>query len=908
MQRIQELVPGSGGGFTGDQRVASSAIGRVDFHLHSYASNVTDYYAANALSIPESYSAPLDLYRVLKRRGMSLVTITDHNSIDGVLELLNAGLKDVFISAEMTTTFPEDGCNIHITVANMTDLQFREIDRLRGNVYEMVAYVDQQIATEIDDLTTNRLTYFMTHPLMSTQNRPYGRDGALTVGHIERALLLCHCIEVHNGARTRALNDLTARMIATLDAAAIMRLADKHDLAPKGPTPWLKAVVGGSDDHSGINPGRTWTEFALDNATPSAANPANTLVDAIRARATRPVGAHGGPITIAHSVMKLFYDGGTRRAGGAQAKTATFAGPLHALFRLVFDGESRGWLERLRFQARVLYVRHQSGGELRRLLGPRTANLSFEAVLEREIYALLADPRFVSQLDNNMATDERIFLVVKTLVNRIFANYLKRLRNAGTLSLVGVVKEAVALFSSNIFVSLPYLVAFVQQGADGRIAHDVRKVFDLTDRQKIVLVTDTFFEVNGVAASIKRMIREAIRRGIDFTVVTCVSAADMDRRANDPEALAMIAAGRLKLFTSIESVGFPQYDGLQIHFPPVLDLLHYIQESGFTKIHISTPGTLGLFALAAAKVLQIECAATYHTSIPEYVENYTKDLTLEAVAWKYMIMFYHAMDEVLVPSKFIANLLHDRGLRNRKILILDRWVDIERFHPAKRIAGFWNQFGIEYESELVKFIYVGRIAVEKNLQTLAVAYRGLCATRSDARLIIVGDGPYRAELERQLAGLAVTFTGYLSGEALAQAYASADVKVFPSTTDTWGNAPLEAQASGLPVVVSNIGGPAELMIDGVTGFMVPGHQAQPLREAMLALMDRTLREQMGRDARAFSEANRVDEPFSAVLESERYRQKLRLVKRAARPNVASRSSLDLEPRVGSLRVDDGALA
>jgi len=122
---------------------------RVDLHLHSYASNVTDYYAANAFAIPESYSDPRALYRLLRQRGMSLVTLTDHNSIAGVRELLDAGLPDVFISAEITTIFPEDGCNIHVTVANMSEAQFAEIDRLRGNIHEMIAYLDEQIPTSI---------------------------------------------------------------------------------------------------------------------------------------------------------------------------------------------------------------------------------------------------------------------------------------------------------------------------------------------------------------------------------------------------------------------------------------------------------------------------------------------------------------------------------------------------------------------------------------------------------------------------------------------------------------------------------------------------------------------------------------------------------------------------------------
>jgi hypothetical protein len=109
--------------------------------------------------------------------------------------------------------------------------------------------------------------------------------------------------------------------------------------------------------------------------------------------------------------------------------------------------------------------------------------------------------------------------------------------------------------------------------------------------------------------------------------------------------------------------------------PPFLDLLKFLQESGFTKMQISTPGTIGLAGLLAAKLLQIETSSTYHTSFPEYVENYTRDISLEALTWKYMILFYHSVDEVVVPSKFIARLLHERGLRNRKLLILDRWVD-----------------------------------------------------------------------------------------------------------------------------------------------------------------------------------------------------------------------------------------
>ena len=433
------------------------------------------------------------------------------------------------------------------------------------------------------------------------------------------------------------------------------------------------------------------------------------------------------------------------------------------------------------------------------------------------------------------------------------------------------------MVSSHLFVSLPYLVAFMQQSADAQIARDVRRAFNVREPQKLVLITDTFFEVNGVSNSIKRMIREAIRRDISLTVVACVAPGEMDVRLSNPEVTRFVELGRLKLFPAVANIAFPEYDGLRIYFPPILDLLKYLQESGFTKMQISTPGTLGIAGLMAAKLLQIETAATYHTSIPEYVENYTKDVSLEAIAWKYMILFYHAVDEMLVPSRYVAKLLHQRGLRNRKLLILDRWVDVDSFHPRHREQEYWPRAGVPLAA--VKFVHVGRIAVEKNLRILAQAFRNLRETQPHAHLVIIGDGPYRATLTEQLNGLPVTYTGYLHGAELQMALASCDVKVFPSTTDTWGNAPLEAQASGLPVIVTDIGGPAELMRDGVTGVIVRGNDVKSLQFAMLQLMDAGTRLRMGRAAREFAENNRVDEPFTAILDAERYRRQLRKQKR-----------------------------
>ena len=863
----------------------SNTIGRIDFHLHSYASNVTDYYAANAFAIPESHSDPLALHPLLKQRGMTLITLTDHNSIDGALEMLDAGLPDVFISAEMTTTFPEDGCNIHITIANVTPEQFKEANRLRRNIYEMVAYLDLQVSEEHRNPSGNRLVYFMTHPLMSTQNRPFGREGSLTLEHIEKAMLLCNTFEIQNGARTKAINDLTARLLTSLTPEVLERLAVKHGIEPKADDPWVKGFVGGSDDHSGINPGRTWTafEYSGDHPTP------NALIDCIRWRKTRPEGLHGGPITLAHSLLKLLYDG-SRKTSAAKQKPMLLDGPIRSLLRLVFDSEPESTSEKIRRQ--VHWLRHLVLGRW----GIRIEGLGipFENVLDSEVRAHLSNPEFRETLASQQTTDDRIFLVISTLINRIFARYVSNLKKEHGLNLVAAIKEMVALVSSNLFVSLPYLVAFLQQASDCLVAREVCKSFQFTQRRNIALVTDTFFEVNGVSVSIRRMIGEAMRRGIEFTVITCLSPEEQRKYCCEPEVRRFIESGRLKIFTSVANLDFPEYDGLQIRFPPFLELLRYLQEEGTTKIQISTPGTMGLAALLAAKTLQIETSATYHTNIPEYVENYTRDVSLEALAWKYMMVFYHAVDEVIVPSRSTAKLLHKRGLRKRKILLLDRWVDVERFHPRNRTTGYWKKYGIENEECLVKFIYVGRIGVEKNLQLIASAYRQLREMTQDAHLIFVGEGPYRGELETQLSGLPVTFTGLLEGSELTRAIASADIKLFPSTTDTWGNAPLEAQASGLPVIVSDAGGPTELMLDGVTGLKIKGRNVAELCDAMRILMNEPTRIRMGEMARTFVEANRVEEPFTAILDSDAHRRRLQERKNTAHHDPLQLTLLDLE--------------
>jgi glycosyltransferase involved in cell wall biosynthesis len=188
-------------------------------------------------------------------------------------------------------------------------------------------------------------------------------------------------------------------------------------------------------------------------------------------------------------------------------------------------------------------------------------------------------------------------------------------------------------------------------------------------------------------------------------------------------------------------------------------------------------------------------------------------------------------------------------------------VDTERFHPAKR-NGFLE--GRVQGKNVTKLLYVGRVSREKNLEILVKVFKKLIQNQAAVHLVVVGDGHYLEEMQQDLAGTPCTFTGYLHGEDLAAVYASCDLFIFPSTTDTFGNVVLEAQASGLPVIVTDAGGPQENVLDGKTGLIVRGDSEQSLLKAIKGLLAHPERlKEMGLTARRYME----ERPFDAAFHS-----------------------------------------
>jgi glycosyltransferase involved in cell wall biosynthesis len=794
---------------------------RIDLHVHSRFSKRPSAWLLQKIGCPESFTDPLAIYAIARRRGMSHVTITDHNRIEGALEI--AHLPGVLVGEEVTAYFPEDGCKVHVLVLGITEAQHADIQKCRSNIFDLVAY-----------LRAAGILHVAAHPLYRVNDR-------LTLKHFERLLLLFRHFEI-NGARSQAANDGLCAMLQNLKAADMERLADRHGIEPAGDRPWVKGLVGGSDDHSSLTIARTHTRV------PGAATLAEGL-QGIEAGRAGVVQVPSGPKTMAHNFYGIAYQ---------------FYRQKFQLGRLSFQDTLMGFMEQtLRVDpldtppGPLRKVHHLFGNRRRGRRNPQGSHLISH--LRRVTDRLLADnPDLLRTATRQEATsgpqEDRWYTFVNQVSNRALVHFadhaMSHLVGGNVFNIFHSLGSAGGLYA----LLSPYFIAFSIFARDRAFSQRVCRHFatgvpdapDAADSLRVAHFTDTFYDTNGVALTIRQQLAVARRHAKHLEVITC-------NPGQDP------ALPGVKAFAPVGTYTLPEYPGQAICYPPVLDMLTHCYEQGFTRIHAATPGPIGLAALAIARILKLPFVGTYHTALPQYAQYLTGDAGLEDLTWRYMVWFYDQMEVVYAPSESTRAELIARGLRPAKVRCYPRGIDVERFSPAHRSDILEVRYGV---GDGLRLLYVGRLSKEKGLDLLAEVFGALGHSGGNLHLVLVGDGPYRGELEDRLAGLPATFTGALGGDALTAVYASCDLFVFPSTTDTFGNVVLEAQASGLPVIVTDRGGPCEYVQAGGTGLVVKGGDRESLMDALLYMLAHPEeRVAMGRRARAAMTQRSFDAAF-----------------------------------------------
>lgn len=364
------------------------------------------------------------------------------------------------------------------------------------------------------------------------------------------------------------------------------------------------------------------------------------------------------------------------------------------------------------------------------------------------------------------------------------------------------------------------------------------------------IVTETWPpEVNGVALTVQGLALGLRARGHGVSLVR-------PRQDDEPDA----HAGTLL----VRGAALPRYPGLKFGLPATRKLTRLWGNTRPDAIYVATEGPLGWSALRAARQLGIPAATGFHTRFDEYMRDYGAAF-LQQMALRWMRRFHNSGQATLVPTHELAGFLQARGFAN--VVRLPRAVDTVQFDPVRRDSGLRREWGMGEDDFAA--IHVGRIAPEKNLGLAVRAFRELQRTRPTARFAWVGDGPSRERLARDNPDF--IFCGVQRGEALARHFASGDLFVFPSHSETFGNVTLEAMASGVPTVAFNYGAARETLRDGVHGAAIAdGDDAGFIAACSRIANDGTLRSAMGAAARNAVSGLRPEQvaaDFDRILQS-----------------------------------------
>ncbi|MEZ0323880.1 MAG: glycosyltransferase [Hydrogenothermaceae bacterium] len=746
---------------------------KVDLHLHSKASKNPGGYLSKKMSLSESYVEPIDIYKTLKERGMTLVTITDHDSIDGCLEI--AHLPDTFISEEITTYFPEDKTKVHVIAIDINEKHHKELQYLRHNIYDLVDYMQK-----------NDITYILAHPL-------YDMDGKLNKTHVEKFLLMFDVWEVINGTRSKLSSELTKRIAQKYSKDDIECLANKYGFLKRKSD--VISFTAGSDDHGGLDIGTTYT--VCEGQT------VNDLKKALKEASTIPEGIHGDPKRLSHMIMNIVRSG---------LKNKVYLGSFGDVVDNLFHDRQKN-----------------------------TSTSIIDSIFGRnQVHQFIHN---VTNFNGNGYKDkhDRIFYFFKNLFPYFISNSLNG-KKISLDMLSSVIQKAII----SLIPTLTYISVYHQRALEKKKSLDLyNSIFEMpySERNKVAYFTDTFFEINGVSITTHKILELSKKYNLDIKFVI---SSQMD-----------IKSEKIVNFKPTFTFPLPEYPDIKVNIPNFLEVLDYIEREDFNIIYCATPGILGIYGLVIAKILGKKFISTYHTDFPSYVYKLTSEKTFADITKTYMRLFYSMADKVLVPSNYVKNNLERIGVNSDKMEIFRRGVNLEKFNPKYRDKSFWKIYDPNYNDEFV-MLYVGRVSKEKDID-IFVEVSKMFLENKKVKFFIVGDGPYK-ETIKNMVGDNVIFTGFLRDESLSKAYASADVFLFPSTTETFGNVILEALASGLICMVSDKGAAREFIVDGVNGCIVADNNLKEYYIKLNTLLNnRSLLEKMRKNALKYVENYKEEE-------------------------------------------------
>ena len=740
------------------------ATSRVDLHCHSTASEISKLGIQRSLGLPECATPPEEVYELAKRRDMDFVTITDHDTIDGCLEI--ADRDDVFISEELTVWFRGEPQAVHLLCFGITPDDHAWLQEHNRDLEACAEY-----------LHSNEISCSLAHPF-------YAVEAPLSPAHRRRLAQLFPVWETRNGSRARELNMPAAIYIETHGGTG----------------------TGGSDDHAGVDIGRTFTE------TPPAATPEEFLRH-IREGRAEARGEQGSAAKWAHAAMglatrALLIKDATQHETGCSSLRSEHPRTIHHPAEPSADAILE-IAERVMSEGNVR--RGEDGGEI----GPEDARALLSAFTDAvglEPGRALIDYMQAEEF-SHAELERKARRVHERRLREVVESTVEAVGNGGSEDLAATAMNAGRQLFRAAIPAIPYALSAAFLGKEKA------KLNPIEGAKRVALIADAIGGVHGVTHTIER-IRELGVPGYEVEVIG--TDRNVDRR-----------------LSAVAEVEIPFYAGLEIGMPSLPAMVEALAEGHFDAVHVTAPGPAGVMATLLARIMELPVLGSWHTELGAYAGLRSASPELEKGADVALSIFYRQCGRVLSPSPASDESLARLGIERDAIGRWGRGVDTSRFDPALRDAD-------AYPGE-IKVLYVGRQTKEKGVELLAKSF--IRAHDADPRLhLLLGGGGPEEEMLRERLGDRATFLGWLEGDELPRAYASADLFLFCSRTDTFGQVLVEAGASGLPSVAVDKGGPSSIVVDGETGRLCDPDPGM-LAAAILQLADSPVwRAKLGRQA------------------------------------------------------------
>lgn len=629
----------------------------------------------------------------------------------------------------------------------------------------------QEIRTNIyefrDYIKNENLAYSVAHAT-------YSVNGKLSKEHLEKLILLFDVFEVRNGSRSELHNNSWWEILGSLTKKEIDILYSKHKIEPISSDPWIKGFTGGSDDHAGLFVGKTFTITKAENK--------KEFLECLKDKQSMASGRINNFQGLVFAVYKIACD-------FARQKNKSFEkSSLRNITDMIFENSKLSLRDKIKIS-------------------------KMKSKKKNAIYHTLAELVESVQATDKNNVDERLDLIYDKITestDEIFKILLKSFdKGLSDLNIVKMAKSASSVIPG-IFITMPFFTSFKHMYAGRDIISGLKTELNIENKKstkKILWFTDTINDLNGVSVTLKTIAQKAVANDIDIKFIASLKEKEV------PEDLP----ASIKIIPAIHDVKMPYYDHLKIKVPSLLQLLKYAYEYNPDEIYISTPGPVGAAGLLITNLLNIKCKGIYHTDFTGEIEEIAGDEEVTKIVDTYVNWFFSRVDKILVPTTDYMNKLSEKGFERFNLDYFIRGIDVNVFKP----------FGETQTGSPLRLLYVGRVSQDKNIDFLIEVFEKLQSKLKNVKFEIVGDGPYFNRLYKKTKkNKNIKLTGKVSYEALPEIYNSADLFVFPSITDTFGMAVLEAQACGIPAIVSDKGGPREIIEDAKTGYSVPVSHAE----------------------------------------------------------------------------------